>query len=241
MKSLFEILLLILLCIPCYVIAASFHELGHVIAGLLSGFRFYLLVVGPIGLKRNSDNKISFYIEKNTALWGGISGTLPQDNNDKNYDAFAKVLLAGPISSIVFSVIFIPIGLSTGYRFFILVGAMALGMGVMCLIPMRSGCFYSDGGRWLRIHRKGQDGLVEMAIWNITQTWVINNNFLGINLKDTEVLKNDKDLRFQYLGCYYNYNYYKENNDFLSAEKEKDLIKELLGKIPNSFAKMYPI
>jgi len=106
---------------------------------------------------------------------------------------------------------------------------------------MRSGCFYSDGGRWLRIHRKGQDGLVEIAIWNITQTWVINNNFLDINLKDTEILKNDKDPRFQYLGCYYNYNYYKEKNDFQGAEKEKDLIKELSVKVPKNYVKMFPV
>lgn len=238
MKLLFEYLLLL---IPCYVIAAAIHELGHIIAGILSGFKFYLFVVGPIGLKRNSNDKVSIYLEKNPALWGGVGGTLPQDNNDKNYDAFAKVLLAGPICSIVFSGIFIPIGLATSYMFFILVGFMALGMGVACLIPMRNGCFYTDGGRWLRMHRKGQDGLVEMAIWNITQRCAINNSFLNINLKEIEILKNDKDPRFQYLGYYYSYNYYKENNDFDMAEKEKDQISRLSTKVPKNFVKLFQI
>jgi len=117
----------LLLFVPCYIISASIHELGHIFMGMANGFKFYLFVVGPFGLKRNDNNKVELYIEKNPALWGGIGASLPQNDNEKNYAAFSKVLLAGPLLSIICSIIFIPIGLTNRYMFFILVGFMATG------------------------------------------------------------------------------------------------------------------
>lgn len=236
-----KLAIIFLLFIPCYVISAVIHEFGHIIVGVLNGFKFHLLVVGPLGIKRKDDDKLAIYIEKNPALWGGVGAALPQNNNDKNYDVFAKVLLGGPISSIIFSVIFIPIGIVTDNIFFILLGFMSLGMGSSCLIPMKNGCFYSDGGRWLRIRRKGQDGLVEMAIWNITQTYILNGDFSNINVEETKVLKNDKESTNQYLGYYYAYNHYKDINDFENAEKEKEQISELVQQVPKNFLKLFPI
>ena len=35
-------------------IVLAVHELGHLIAGLINGFRFELFVVGPLGFKREN-------------------------------------------------------------------------------------------------------------------------------------------------------------------------------------------
>lgn len=233
--------IILLLLIPCYVISVAIHELGHAVAGIVNGFKFHLFVIGPLGLKKDNNNKLSIYMEKNPALWGGASITLPRNNSHKNYDAFANVLLAGPICSILFSAAFIVIGITENNIFFALLGFMSLGIGGTCLFPMRNGCFYTDGGRWLRMRRKDQDGRVEMAIWNLTQAYAIDHHFSNINLKETEVLKNDNDLRTKYLGYYFCYNYYKNINDLESAEREKEHITELVQKVPRNFIKLFPV
>ena len=82
----------------------SFHELGHLIAGLMQGFRFELFVVGPLGIKREKD-KIKIYLNKNIQYYGGVAATLPVNINPNNGKKFANLLLAGPIASILLAII----------------------------------------------------------------------------------------------------------------------------------------
>ena len=59
--------------VVAYFVCAFVHEGGHVVAGLLQGWKFYLLVVGPFKLYRDEkDDKVKFGLEKNMVLWGGI-------------------------------------------------------------------------------------------------------------------------------------------------------------------------
>ena len=82
----------------------SFHELGHLIAGIIQGFRFELFVVGPLGIKREK-GKIKIYLNKNIQYYGGVAATLPIDASPENGKKFANLLLAGPIASILLSII----------------------------------------------------------------------------------------------------------------------------------------
>ena len=59
------ILTTMILFIPCYLVAGIIDKIGHVLGGILQGFKLYTLVVGPFGLKRNDDDKIVFYFERN--------------------------------------------------------------------------------------------------------------------------------------------------------------------------------
>ncbi|WP_422486849.1 hypothetical protein [Gudongella sp. DL1XJH-153] len=63
-----EILIRVLLAIFCIIISIAVHELGHILVGLKEGFKFYLFVAGPFGLKRDENDKIIFYIEKDVSL-----------------------------------------------------------------------------------------------------------------------------------------------------------------------------
>lgn len=146
-----EILLFILCSLLSFIFSSAVHEIGDILTGLREGFKFYLLIVGQFGFKRNENDKIEFYFEKNVSLWGGVGATLPQNEDLNNFKKFGHVLLGGPIASLVFGAILLPLGVITKNMFLLLLGAIALSMGVACLIPATNGAFYTDGGRWLRL------------------------------------------------------------------------------------------
>ena len=85
-------------------IVLGVHELGHLITGLIQGFRFELFVVGPLGIKREN-NRIKVYLNKNIAHYGGLASTLPRNDNAENSRILANICLAGPIASISNSVL----------------------------------------------------------------------------------------------------------------------------------------
>ena len=236
-----EILIKVLSAIICFMISSTVHELGHIMVGLKEGFKFYLLIVGPFGLKRNENDKIIFYIEKDISLWGGLGATVPTNDNNDNYKKFGRVLLGGPITSLIFGAIWLPLGIITKNTFLLLLGAMPLSMGVACLIPLRNGAFYTDGGRWLRMHKNGKTKAVEMAIWNLTEKAIIQGNYAKANFDKIMILINDEDIRTKYLGHYYAYCFYKDNKDTFNIENEKAELERLKGKVPKQMATMFGV
>lgn len=235
-----DVLLFLLSCIVCYLIAGVVHELGHIFAGVVQGFKFYLLVVGPFGLKRNENDKIVFYIEGNTAYWGGVGGTFPPNDNSDNFDKFAKVLLFGPLTSIMFGLLMLPIAIATDMLFFVLLCAMPIGMGVVSLIPLKTGAFYSDGGRWMRM-RNETTRRVELALWNIVQRAGLNQKYIDIDLDDINILISDKEQSTKYMGHYFLYLHYKDRNDLVKTEEQKYLLQELTSKVSKHLPMVYPV
>jgi len=55
-------------------IVVAINELGHLITGLLQGFRFQMYVVRPLGIKRDErSERIVGYINKDLNLIGGLA------------------------------------------------------------------------------------------------------------------------------------------------------------------------
>ncbi|UNC92092.1 zinc metalloprotease [Candidatus Contubernalis alkaliaceticus] len=235
-----DVLLFLLMFIVSYLISGVIHELGHILAGLLQGFKFFLLVVGPFGLKRNEDDRIVFYIEKNYTFWGGIGGVFPQNEDNDSFEKFGKVLLFGPLTSIIFGLLMLPLAILTDSNIFVWLSAMPIGMGVASLIPGKMGAFYTDGGRWLRMKRE-HTRKVELALWNVIRKAGFNENYADINLDDVCVLINDKEQNIKYLGHYFLYLHYKEKNNIEQVEKQKYLLKELSSQVSKQMLKVYPV
>lgn len=236
-----DILTIVLAIIPCFIISSAIHELGHLVVGLALGFRFYLFEVGPFAFKRNKNDKITFYLEKDMSLWGGIQATIPREENDSNYKKFGYILLGGPIASLILGVMSLPIGIFIDNIFISLIGAMTLGMGVACLIPARSGAFYTDGGRWLRMRKDSAARAVELAIWNLTQGAIVHGSHSKVSFDEIRTLVEDKDPRTQFIGHFYAYHFYKCKDDEMNMEKEKREIQILMGKVPKQMISMYRI
>jgi hypothetical protein len=217
------------------------HEIGHVLIGLKEGFDFALFVVGPFGLKKNEAGKIVFYIEKDPSLWGGVAATVPKDKNENNYKKFGRVLLAGPIASFLFGALCLPFGIMTDNMFLSLLGYMPLAMGLVTILPLRNGAFYSDGGRWLRMNKWESTRAVEMATWNIIQETFVNKKLSDSNLNDIKVLTSDDDYRTQYVGHYFAHTYYKEVNDKVKMKETVNTMDGLKGKVSKQMVTLYGV
>ena len=210
-----EVAIYILIAILCYLISGLVHELGHVIVGLANGWKFYLLVIGPLGIKTDDKGKIKVYFEKQKVMWSGVGGTLPQNTNVDNLKIWSNVLLGGPLASIVMGVVFLPLGIITKNIVLLLLGAMPLGMGIMCALPLpiKTGILFTDGGRWSRLHKGGQEADEEIALFKLTENELIGGDFLNNDLKSIESLIKSKEINIQYYGYYYEYHYYKSRNN----------------------------
>ncbi|KNY25841.1 M50 family metallopeptidase [Pseudobacteroides cellulosolvens] len=234
-----EIVTFVLITILCYFISGVIHELGHVIVGLINGWRFYLLVIGPLGIKSDENNNIKFYLEKQIVMWGGVGCTAPYESNNDNIKIWSKVLLGGPVASIVMGVIFLPLGIITGSTVLLLLGAMPLGMGVICILPLplKTGILYTDGGRWRRLHKGGQEKDEEIALFKLIENQITSSDFSKIDLKSIEPLLKSKEIRINYYGYYYAFQYYRAVSD---REKMDYFIKEMnkiKSKVPSIIIK----
>lgn len=230
-----EVVIFILVSILCYLISGIIHELGHIIVGLANGWKFLLLVIGPLGIEADDKGNIKFYFEKRMALWGGVGGTLPKDYNEDNIKIWSKVLLGGPIISIVMGVIFLPLGIITKNIVLLLLGAMPLGMGIMCALPLplKTGILYTDGGRWSRLRKGGQEADEEIALFKLTENEFLGGDFLNIDLKSIESLIKSKETRIRYYGYYYKYKYYKANNNEEKMKLAIQRMEDIKSKVPS--------
>ncbi|MCB0629425.1 MAG: M50 family metallopeptidase [Saprospiraceae bacterium] len=185
-------------------VALAAHELGHLITGLLEGFRFELFVVGPLGIKRDGD-QIKLYFNKNLGHYGGVAATSPVDDQPDNARKLARVLLAGPLASILFAVFCFwlanlagkPLGFSlyTG-------GVISVAIFFATTVPSRTGMFFTDRKRYQRLVKPGKDQDVELAMLKILGRFSRDGSYKQVDQKDIELLVND-DLPFvKFMGLF---------------------------------------
>jgi hypothetical protein len=197
----------VLVCwLVAYFVSGVVHEGGHVVAGLLQGWKFEILVVGPFKLYRDEkDDKVKFGLEKNLMLWCGIGGTLPREEREDNLQKFARVLLAGPIASLILGLL-CSISLFFGVSIWkAMMTFVPIAMGIACLIPnAKTGILYTDGGRFLRIVKGGKTQAEEKAVFDATfhDTFHPGSRYDEAGI---EAMTTSEDVSFQYMGHYYAY------------------------------------
>lgn len=229
-----KILIFIIIAILCYWVSGIIHELGHIVVGLVNGWKFYMLTVGPFGLKADKNGKIKVYFEKHIMSWGGVGSTLPQNKNADNVSIWSKVLLGGPISSIIMGCIFLPLGFAYKNIALLLLGAMPLGMGIVCALPLplKTGITYTDGARWSRLHKGGQDKAEEIALFKMVEHNLFGSNYSEIRYSDFEPLLFAKLDTIKYYGNYYAYRYYQARQDDENMKKAFECMNELKKNVP---------
>src|SRR6056297_1656258 len=235
MEGKMEIIVYILISVLCYVVSGIVHELGHIIIGLMNGWKFSLVILGPLGLKVDENGHIKVYFEKRISLWGGVGGTLPKEMKEDNIKIWSKILLGGPLASIIMGVIFLPLGIIKENIIFLLLGAMPLAMGIVSILPLplKTGILYTDGGRWSRLHKGGQEADEEIALFKFTEYQITTEDFSKLDVNCIDSLLKSKELSINYYGYYYKFQYYKaisneEKMNFFIQEMEK-----IKSKVPS--------
>lgn len=136
-------------------VAIGLHELGHVIAGLFQGFRFWLLVVGPLRINRSGE-RIEVGWNRSLQLAGGLAACVPQDSRDLA-KRMTVMVAGGPVASVLSAPALWGLGLvlPPGVRWFALTsGLISLIIAPATLIPLQSSNFNSDGARLLMFWRR---------------------------------------------------------------------------------------
>lgn len=229
-----EVALFIVVAIICYLVSAMIHEMGHVLCGLLHHWKLYMLVVGPMKLYRETlDSKLKIGIEKNPILWGGVGGTLPQEENEENVKVWGKIMLAGPLTSIVFGVLMIPLVMITENIVVDLLCLMPIAMGIACIIPMKmkTGLLYNDGTRYKRLRSGGQEGAEERALFKLIELTLFGGEECIYPASLVEPLLASTDPDFQYYGYYYAYVNAMRQNRTEDAEQQLANMENIRDKV----------
>jgi hypothetical protein len=204
-------------------LAMGVHELGHLLTGMAQGFRFELYVVGPLGIKREN-GKIKVYLNKNVALMGGIAATLPTKQDPDNRKKFARLILAGPLTSLLYG--FLCLGIAylsvtlTAFFFYVM-GACSIALFFATTLPTKTGIYFTDRARYFRMISKGKEGDAEEALLQIIAQSVADSHHKNISVQNALTLQQDETPFMKFWGFYYEHLYYKENEIADKAEVTK--------------------
>jgi hypothetical protein len=89
--------------IPLILLALFFHELGHVVGGLLAGFRFISLVSGPLRVIATAKG-VRIGLNRNPDQGSGMATTLPMDGRNLQRRLLAAVA-GGPLSNLLLALV----------------------------------------------------------------------------------------------------------------------------------------
>lgn len=141
----------------------AWHELGHVVGGALAGFRFVLFVAGPIRVVRELSGRLTWGLNRDLGLVGGVAASVPLDDRDLTR-RLAIVYAAGPAASLLLGGVAglwlarTPDALADGAGWIVSPAGLASALiGVVTLIPMPVGVFKSDGYRLRMLLRDGPE------------------------------------------------------------------------------------
>jgi hypothetical protein len=164
-----------------YLLCIAIHEGGHVLGGVLAGFRTLLFIVGPLRVERTPDG-MRAGLNRNVLLGGGLAGMSPVGLHDLRRRTTIMVA-GGPLISIMAGAQILAIFQATsGFLLhpeasfaarllgtdLLLTGLMSMLIGLITLVPAHSGGFYSDGARMLRLMRTDDDTEREVALLALT-------------------------------------------------------------------------
>lgn len=209
------------------------HEVGHLIAALINGHRFISITVGPVKIYRAEKGlKISFFKE-----WNGLCQTVPEKDvimdSEKLNRVTRKVILAGPISNVIFALLlFILIFVFFGNsRMLPIILSLTLAPLVFTIysfkIEFDGG--WSDIAVYSMLKSKTKKEVMEACLRIHYLVLSIDSvdelergtSIKNINSSDIDLLLSSGDVRFEYLALWYAYEYYKAIGNIAKAEEMK--------------------
>ena len=229
-----------------FILASFIHETGHLLIALFYKWKFRLLIVGPLCWERtDSTQPIKFRFEFNPLYWGGVSSAMPQDSQLVNPTIWRKILISGPLLSIIVSILLIPVLFLTRSYFVLLLIAESFGMGVICILPfpLRTGITYSDGYRYWRLSRNGVEKVEEEALLNLSLLDLLYPS--RPRLEEVKAmlssLLESKDYTYRYFANYQLYAISEQENNTLERKHYLDELIHIESKTPKTIRKLYKI
>jgi hypothetical protein len=229
-----------------YMLCVAIHELGHVLGGRLGSFRTLLFIVGPLRVERTATG---FRPGLNTSilLGGGLAAMTPVGLHDLRRRTVVMVAM-GPVVSLMAGAQLLavyqatsplllrePTAFGTQLLAFALLalGVISLLLGLVTLVPARTGGFYSDGARMLRLMKASEETEREVALIALT----------GMSMAGTRPREWDRALveqgagirdggPFEVGGRQFAYAHALDNGDIDSAREHLHAALERVDQLP---------
>jgi hypothetical protein len=199
----------------CPFIAIFIHELGHLLAGLIQGFKLQLFVVAFLGIKR-VDDKIEFYFNKELQFFGGIAATSPLQISKNLKKQFAFILIAGPLFSLIFGILLILLFNLTDSVFnssIGITGVISIGLFFATTLPNKSGVFFTDRKRMQRLLDNGRTGEIESSFIKASSQLLIDSHYKNISMEDLKMIQSDEEPIIQFWGHYYEFKHFEDSGN----------------------------
>lgn len=130
------------------------HEIGHVLFGIFSGYRFNYLAIGPVRIEYS--DRLRIKSNESWLLFGGVASCSPQSSNLSTIAQQHKRFVAGgPIFSFVAAIISLILGTSMKLEFITYFGLFNLFIFLITILPYQ-GTIKSDGRVLLELTKGGK-------------------------------------------------------------------------------------
>lgn len=152
----------LLLILAVFVVGAFLgiiiHEAGHLVMGLLTGYKFLSFRIGSLTLVKTPEGlKLRKFTIPGT---GGQCLMIPPETDDPEASPYFWYNAGGGLFNILTALLCIPCILLTGglvSKCFLLFAVISVGLALTNLIPMRSGQVANDGGNILQLYQNPYD------------------------------------------------------------------------------------
>jgi hypothetical protein len=201
------------------------HELGHLLTGLALGFEFNKLTVGFLGLRKTDDGKTEWHFNKEMQYFGGIAITVPRKDETKAAEKFAKIIIAGPLSSAGLALLLVLASLILPVPFgflAILIAIFSMFIFFATTIPGKSGAFYSDRKRYQRLKSQGKSRQIELALMDIMVYKAAHPEKPYPDEARILLLTEDEAAILKSTGFYYLYEFHLQNEN-----KRSEILKKM--------------
>lgn len=156
------------------------HEAGHLVMGLLTGYKFLSFRIGSLTLVKTPEGlKLRKFTIPGT---GGQCIMIPPETDDPEASPYFWYNAGGGLFNILTALLCIPFILLTGgmvSKCFFLFAVISVAFAIMNLAPMRRGQIANDGGNILQLYQNPYDRGV---LWR--QFTINARQTLGERLKD---------------------------------------------------------
>ncbi len=224
--------------------ALAFHELAHLMTGLRQGFRFQLYVAGFLGIRLDPETeRIAPYWNTDMQLFGGVAATLPQENTPDLIQRFARVVIAGPLGSLLLAAggglagWWLSLANAVGLRFlavfFIVSAATSFFLFLATTVPNRTGMFFTDRARYFRLMSGGKTADIERAMLGLVAQAHSGKSLATLNMADVEVVRQDKD--YAVYADLYAFSHYLATDQLEMAMEVAERLHELPDEMPALF------
>lgn len=149
-----------------FIVSVALHELGHVVAGKLAGFRFAFMIFWPVQIHKSGEKALRIRFRTRTGLGlGGLAGMVPQAGSDFR-KAYMKMIAGGPLASLLSFCVFTSVAISLGLGRNLIgsvlwnIGLTSLLLFVSSILPRKTAGYLSDGAI-LQLMRWGDEKAVQ--------------------------------------------------------------------------------